>query len=194
MIGMVLLQPGWEHEYEGRPPSIRSAAAASSPTSSGCDGRYNIVLRGVERFRIVEEDHSRSLPARPVEPLVERALVAEDRDDPAAAALEARGAGRPGDRAAARAVGRGTGEATARRTDDPVGMADEDLVNALAQYLDLEPLEKQALLEHDCLRTRAESLVELLEMKILLARTPAARRWRIDATEHAGRSRSLSRS
>jgi Lon protease-like protein len=45
-------------------------------------------------------------------------------------------------------------------------------VNALAQYLDLEPLERQALLEHDSLRTRAESLVELLEMKLLIARTP----------------------
>ena len=51
-------------------------------------------------------------------------------------------------------------------------MSDEDLVNALAQYLDLEPLEKQALLEKASLRTRAESLVELLEMKILMARTP----------------------
>ena len=51
-------------------------------------------------------------------------------------------------------------------------MSDDDLVNALAQYLDLEPLEKQALLEQDSLRSRAESLVELLEMKILMARTP----------------------
>src|SRR2546430_519670 len=54
----------------------------------------------------------------------------------------------------------------------PAAMADEDLVNALAQYLDLEPLEKQALLEKPSLRTRAESLVELLEMKIMMARTP----------------------
>jgi Lon protease-like protein len=51
-------------------------------------------------------------------------------------------------------------------------MGDEDLINALAQYLDFEPLEKQALLEHHSLRKRAESLVELLEMKILMARTP----------------------
>ena len=51
-------------------------------------------------------------------------------------------------------------------------MNDADLVNALAQYLDLEPLEKQALLERSCLRARAESLVELLEMKIMMARTP----------------------
>ena len=54
----------------------------------------------------------------------------------------------------------------------PAAMGDEDLVNALAQYLDLEPLEKQALLEQRSLRSRAESLVELLEMKILMAKTP----------------------
>ena len=53
-------------------------------------------------------------------------------------------------------------------------MADEDLVNALAQYLDLEPLEKQALLERPSLRARAEALVELLEMKIMMARNPWA--------------------
>ena len=51
-------------------------------------------------------------------------------------------------------------------------MADGDLVNALAQYLDLDPIEKQALLERNCLRSRAESLVELIEMKIMIARTP----------------------
>jgi Lon protease-like protein len=54
----------------------------------------------------------------------------------------------------------------------PSTMSDEDLVNTLAQYLDLEPLEKQALLEHDGVRTRAESLIELLEMKLIMARTP----------------------
>jgi Lon protease-like protein len=51
-------------------------------------------------------------------------------------------------------------------------MGDEELVNALAQYLGLDPLERQALLEHGSLRSRAESLVELLEMKIIVARTP----------------------
>jgi Lon protease-like protein len=64
------------------------------------------------------------------------------------------------------------------RTGDariPHDMADQDLVNALAQYLDLEPLEKQALLERPCLKTRAESLVELLEMKTMVAKRPGAR-------------------
>jgi Lon protease-like protein len=51
-------------------------------------------------------------------------------------------------------------------------MGDEDLVNTLAQYLDLDPLEKQALLERHGLRARAESLVELLEMKAMASWVP----------------------
>ena len=38
----------------------------------------------------------------------------------------------------------------------PPSMSDEDLVNALAQYLELEPLEKQALLERDGLLARCQ--------------------------------------
>ena len=34
-------------------------------------------------------------------------------------------------------------------------MNDEDLVNALAQYLEFEPVEKQALLERDSLLSTA---------------------------------------
>ncbi len=48
-------------------------------------------------------------------------------------------------------------------------MNDEDLVNALAQYLELEPVEKQALLERNSLLDRCRSLIELLEMKVIVA-------------------------
>ena len=51
-------------------------------------------------------------------------------------------------------------------------MTDRDLVNALAQYLDLEPVEKQALLEAPSLRHRVDSLVELLEIKTLTTGNP----------------------
>jgi hypothetical protein len=51
----------------------------------------------------------------------------------------------------------------------PPNMADEDLVNALAQYLDLEPVEKQALLEREGLVARCRSLIDLLEMKVIVA-------------------------
>jgi Lon protease-like protein len=51
----------------------------------------------------------------------------------------------------------------------PPTMPDEDLVNALAQYLELEPVEKQALLERDGLLARCHSLIELLEIKVIVA-------------------------
>ena len=51
----------------------------------------------------------------------------------------------------------------------PSSMPDEDLVNALAQYLEFEAVEKQALLERDGVLDRCRSLIELLEMKVLVA-------------------------
>ena len=54
----------------------------------------------------------------------------------------------------------------------PPTMSDTDLVHALAQYLDLDAIEKQALLECDTLLHRASSLADLLEMKALTARSP----------------------
>jgi Lon protease-like protein len=50
----------------------------------------------------------------------------------------------------------------------PQQMPDDELINALAQYLELEPIEKQALLERDGALQRCQSLVELLEMKALM--------------------------
>ena len=52
----------------------------------------------------------------------------------------------------------------------PPSMSDEDLVNALAQYLDLEAVEKQALLEREGLVARCRSLIDLLEMKVIVSR------------------------
>jgi hypothetical protein len=161
MIGMVLLRPGWEHDYEGRPPVYPiGCSGLITHVEKLADGRYNIVLRGLERFRIIEEDHSRSYRRAIVEPLVEGRLGAEDR-----AQIRRH-------RAKLETMLGPAGEAAGKEARIPSAMGDEDLVNALAQYLDLEPLEKQALLEHHSLRARADALVELLEMKIIMARTP----------------------
>jgi Lon protease-like protein len=161
MIGMVLLRPGWEGDYEGR-PAVYPIGCSGVITHHDRldDGRFNIVLRGIERFRIVEEDSQRSYRRAIVEPLAECGLSPDDRD-----ILRDR-------RARLEAL---LSPAIGRLETDPrttAALSDEDLVNALAQYLRLEPLEKQALLEQETLRSRAESLVELLEMKILMARTP----------------------
>ena len=52
---------------------------------------------------------------------------------------------------------------------------DDDLVNALAQYLALEPIERQALLECDGVLSRCGALIELLEMRSMMA--PRAGNW-----------------
>jgi len=161
LIGMVLLRPGWETNYEGRPPVYPIGCSGVITHAERLhDGRYNIVLRGVERFRILEEDASRRYRLGVVEALGERGVSADDRTAlrQIRAKLET---------LLAPSVEKSKSEARM-----PAAMSDEDLVNALAQYLDLEPLEKQALLEQPCLRSRAASLVELLEMKTMAARTP----------------------
>jgi hypothetical protein len=53
-------------------------------------------------------------------------------------------------------------------------MPDAEFVHTLAQGLDLEPLEKQALLERDSVLLRAQSLADLLEMRRLVSNMPAA--------------------
>jgi Lon protease-like protein len=160
LIGMVLLRPGWDRDYEGRPP-IYSVGCSGVLTHNERlpDGRYNLVLRGIERFRILEEDHTLGYRRAVIEPLREQPLDAADR----AAILRQRS------KLESMLVPSQSNAADPRM---PTSMSDEDLVNALAQYLDLEPVEKQALLEQSCLRSRAQALVEVLEMKILMARTP----------------------
>jgi Lon protease-like protein len=159
LIGMALLKPGWDHDYEGR-PAVYPIGCTGLVTHAERldDGRYNIVLRGVERFRIVQEDQSRSYRRAVVEPVIEGRGSADDR-----IAVQHQ-------RAKLETLLAPTIERAGADLAIPTAMADEDLVHALAQYLDLEPIEKQALLEKTSLRSRAESLVELLEMKMMTSR------------------------
>jgi Lon protease-like protein len=56
LIAMSLLEPGWETDYESRPPVARYACLGKIVTHNRLkDGRYNLLLMGVGRIRIVEE-------------------------------------------------------------------------------------------------------------------------------------------
>jgi len=158
MVGMVLLRPGWEADYEGRPPIYPIGCAGLITFAERLkDGRFNIVLRGLEKFRVLGEEDRRGYRLASIERIVE---PVSDADRAAVRAarrrLEALLVPQPEGRGAEPKV--------------PPSMPDEDLVNALAQYLELEPVEKQALLERDSLLARCESLIELLEMKVITAR------------------------
>jgi uncharacterized protein len=158
-IGMVLLRAGFEAEYEGRPPIFPIGCSGlitySERLSDGC---FDIVLQGLERFRVATEDHSRQYRVGMVERLVDRAP-----DDP----MAVRSIRQRLEAMVAPMVERAGGE-----LNIPPAMSDADLVHALAQYMDFEPLEKQALLEIGGLAPRASALVDLIEMKAIAARGP----------------------
>jgi Lon protease-like protein len=160
IIGMTLLRPGFETDYDGRPAVYETGCAGlithSEPLS---DGRYNIVLRGLEKFRIVDEDTSQPYRLAHIEALPEAT------DDAERADIRAR-------RQRLEAVLAATIERSSGEPRFPPAVPDDDLVNALAQYLPLEPVERQALLERRGIAERCRGLIELLEMHTLTGRNP----------------------
>jgi len=158
IIGMVLLRPGWEGDYEGRPPVYPiGCAGVITHAERLADGRFNIVLRGMEKFRVEDEDTGQVYRIANVVPVPE----------PSAESVREE---MRGERQRLEALLVPQPEGPQREHKVPSSMADEDLVNALAQYLEFDPVEKQALLERDGLLERCRSLIELLEMKVLAAR------------------------
>ncbi len=157
IIGMVLLQPGYQANYEGR-PAVYPVGCAGVITHSEAlpDGRFNIVLRGLEKFHVTGEDESRAYRLAHVEALPEpttdddRAQLRRQR-----LRLEA---------LLVAAAERSSGEP---RFPFPSAVSDEDLVNALAQYMAFEPIERQALLERTSILARCQGLIELLEFKTI---------------------------
>ena len=147
-IGMVLLRDGAAAGGAGNPAVFPTGCAGLITHCDQLpDGRYNIVLRGLYKFRIIEEDRSRSYRRASVETLAEP----DDAD---------------GLREARRRLERlltGTGS----NLKLPAGMDGADLVNALSQYLEFDPIEKQALLERNGPIDRCRALGDLLEMQSL---------------------------
>ena len=157
IIGMTLLRPGYQANYEGAPPVYATGCSGLITHVEHLDsGKYNLVLRGLEKFTIEREE----LPAG--ERLYRRATVTPMDDDLAA---PERLALKDERRKLQHLLTPLLNQSLAHYL--PEKMPDEDLVNALAQYLAFEPLEKLALLERQGALARCQSMVELLEMKAL---------------------------
>ena len=156
LIGVSLLRPGWDHDTEGRPAIYPvGCVGLISHVEELNDGRYNLVLRGVEKFRVVREEAPARAYRRASVDYFEEQMTAADRD----------------------AVSRQKHQlehllssvTDAPERTFPPTLSDEEVINALAQYLDLEPIERQALLEQDGVSRRCGALIELLEMKAMAA-------------------------
>ena len=158
LIGMVLLRPGNDADYEGRPPVYRIGCTGLITHAEKLDdGRFNLVLRGIEKFTILGEEDPAigQLYRRAIIAPIDETISQADRDPLREARRTLEGLLEP--------LFEGTMESRL-----PQNMPDDDLINALAQYLDFDPLEKQALLERMGPLARCRSMIELLEMKALL--------------------------
>ena len=147
IIGMVLLQPGHEAEYEGRPPVYAVGCAGVVIAAEELpDGRYNIVLRGLVKFRVLSEDASRAYRLAEVEALPEVVvlsdlpLLAERRQQLEEVLLT---------------ISPGT-------QLPPSDLSEEEVVDGLSQGLPLEPAHRQELLEADGPVDRALRLIRRL--------------------------------
>ncbi len=155
IIGMVLLRPDYQADYDGRPPIYPvGCAGVISHAEQLEDGRYNIVLRGIEKFHVTSEEHERVYRVAQVTAMAESPSAA-DREQ-----LRK-------DRLRIEALMAAAIERTGADPRFPPAVPDEDLVNALAQYLEFEPIERQALLEREGILARCRGIIELLEMKTL---------------------------
>ncbi len=154
IIGMVLLKPGFEGSHDHAPPVYPIGCAGVITHSEALpDGRFDIVLRGLEKFRIVSEQPPAPYRVARVEPI----------DEPIDAEMHQR---LRQERQRLETLLAATRSGTnAERI--PSSIPDRDLVNALAQYLDFEPLERQALLERSGIVERASGLIQLLEMRMM---------------------------
>ena len=148
IIGMVMLRPGYEDDYAGNPPIYDvGCAGVISNVERMPDGRYNIVLQGLARFRIASEDQSRSYRVAKIDAL-DDALNDADRDvlrGHRPLLLELLSFVAPG------------------QTPTPDELPDEILVNGLAQFLGIEPNSRLDLLQQDGPLARAEALMALLD-------------------------------
>lgn len=179
LIGMVLVRSG----VSGRGP-VRSgtgaAGAAGAPPlevfdlakmdepaiySIGCagvishveeveDGRFNIILRGLQKFRITSEDDdpTRRYRVAHIEPMSDPPL------DKAALRHER-------SRLESLLVDSGTENFSFRL---PPSMPDVEFVHALSQYFGFEAVERQALLEMPGAVARCRAMIELVEMQLLM--------------------------
>jgi Lon protease-like protein len=162
IIGMTLLRPGFEGDYDGRPPIYPvGCAGVISHSDRLPDGRYNIVLHGISKFRITEEMTEGEYRRAHVEALTE--------------VTDAPGRRQIKD-LRTRIEGLLLSALKATEVQIPGSLSDEDLVHALCQYLQFEPAERQALLECEGTVERARALTEFLEMQALLAQHPTGRR------------------
>jgi Lon protease-like protein len=162
-IGMVVVRPDATSGMPGNPPVFSIGCAGDIQRADELPGgRFNIVLSGIARFEIVEEEP----PAG--ERMYRQALV-RLLDDPyphedRSTVLALRGEVHDLMRQLLGIVAPGRVEMFEQQPI--VKVDDEAFVNAMAQSIDFSPPEKQALIESESIRERYERLADFMRFRL----------------------------
>jgi len=148
-IGMIQPRPGPESDD---PPPLFDIGCVGriAHVEALDDGRYNIILEGVAKFRVVSE-LTVTTPFRQVEAELEEDIPAEPLPLAQRASLETES------RRYADAQGYAVDWSAVARLDD------ESLVNGIAQIAPFDVAAKQALLEAPDLAERSELVIQLMQ-------------------------------
>ena len=164
VIGMTLLRGEWQKDYDGNPEVFATGCAGKLVNVETLpDGRYNIVLHGLREFDIRRHVYDKTYRQAEV-------------------VWRNTGRGALDEATRARLVGllgrflRGEPQSPAHRLLRDPSLTDDLLVNFFAYALDIDPLEKQGLLEAATLIERGGRLAENIEFHLEEARLAPAKR------------------
>jgi Lon protease-like protein len=149
IIGMVRLRPGFEKDYEGRPPIYAVGCAGRiEKYEQLADGRYVILLQGLTAFRVLSEDQRKPYRLGRVEAVPDR--LAEQERLPLS---ELR------NRLASVLV-----KVLPFGVDPPdASLEDDEFINVVAQNLPMSEDDRQDLLERSSVLARARALIDRLD-------------------------------
>lgn len=145
---IAMIQP--QRAIEGAPLFSVGCVGRIGEVQAMDDGRYNIALEGVARFRLVRE-----LEVTTAFRQIEADIYVEDEDETLTHAQ--RGGFEREARAFADAQGYSVDWDSVERLDD------RSLINGVSQIAPFDPASKQALLEAETLTDRCELLVQLMQ-------------------------------
>ena len=150
-IGMIQPRPGFR-ETLGEPVPLFEIGCVGriAEVEALDDGKFDIVLEGLSRFRVARELEATTLFRQ-----VEAELIADPEDEVLTM----------GERASLELESRRFAERQGYAVDWSAvsRLDDEALVNGIAQIAPFDPAAKQALLEADTLSERAELTVQLMQ-------------------------------
>ena len=145
---IAMIQP--QGSFEGAPLFQVGCVGHIGQVEALDDGRFNLVLEGVARFRLLRE-----IDAATAFRQVEAELIVEPKDEPLSA-IERAGFEREARRFANAQNYRVDWESVAR-------LDDVSLINGVSQIAPFDAAAKQALLEADGIGARCELLVQLMQ-------------------------------